>query len=68
MDTLAECCATHGIHCAIGVNEREQDRPGTFYNALLLLGPDGLLWKHRKLMPTHHVRVFHGIGSGDAAR
>ncbi len=65
VDTLAECCATHDIHCAIGVNEREQDRPGTFYNALLLLGPHGLLWKHRKLMPTHHERLFHGIGSGD---
>ena len=28
--------------CAIGVNERELDRPGSVYNTLLLLGPDGL--------------------------
>ncbi len=35
------------------------------YNALLLIGPEGLLWKHRKLMPTHHERLFHGIGAGD---
>ena len=53
------------MHCAIGVNERELERPGTLYNALLLLGPEGLLAKHRKLMPTHHERLFHGIGAGD---
>jgi nitrilase len=62
-ELVAEC-ARHGVHCAIGINERELDRPGTIYNALLLLGPDGLLAKHRKLMPTHHERLFHGIGSG----
>ena len=30
-----------------------------------LLGPDGLLHKHRKLMPTMQERIFHGIGGGD---
>jgi nitrilase len=35
------------------------------YNSLLLIGPEGLVWKHRKLMPTHHERLFHGIGGGD---
>ena len=62
---LVEACAEHGIHVAIGVNEREDDRPGTLYNALLVLGPDGLLLRHRKLMPTMHERVFHGVGAGD---
>src|SRR5436190_4870481 len=64
-DRLADACAAHGIYCAIGVNERESERPGSLYNALLLLGPEGLLWKHRKLMPTHHERLFHGFGRGD---
>ena len=64
-DRLAEACAEHDVHVAIGVNEREADRPGSLYNTLLLIGPDGLLWKHRKLMPTHHERLFHGIGKGD---
>src|SRR5207248_2276870 len=54
----------HDIRCAIGVNERESERPGTIYNALLVLGPDGVTMKHRKLMPTHHERLFHGIGAG----
>ncbi len=64
-DRLAAACAEHEIHVAIGVNERETDRPGSLYNTLLLIGPGGLVWKHRKLMPTHHERLFHGIGAGD---
>jgi nitrilase len=64
VDELVAACAEHGVHCAIGINERELERPGTIYNALLLIGPDGLLAKHRKLMPTHHERLFHGIGAG----
>ena len=62
---LVEACREHDVHVAIGVNEREDDRPGSVYNSLLLLGPDGLLSRHRKLMPTHHERLFHGVGAGD---
>jgi nitrilase len=47
------------------VNKRESDRPGTLYNSLLLIGPTGVLLRHRKLMPTHHERLFHGVGAGD---
>jgi nitrilase len=65
VERLAAACREHDLHCAIGVNEREPERPGTLYNALLLIGPDGLLWKHRKLMPTQQERLFHGIGAGD---
>jgi predicted amidohydrolase len=65
VDRLVAACRRHAIHCAIGVNERELARPGTLYNTLLVLGPDGLLARHRKLMPTHHERLFHGIGAGD---
>jgi nitrilase len=65
VDRLVEACRVHGVHCAIGVNERESERPGSLYNTLLLLGPDGVLLRHRKLMPTHHERLFHGVGMGD---
>jgi predicted amidohydrolase len=65
VDRLADACREHGVYCAIGVNERESERPGSLYNAVLLLGPDGLAWKHRKLMPTHHEKLFHGLGKGD---
>jgi nitrilase len=62
---LVDGCREHDIHCAIGVNEREDERPGTLYNTMLLLGPEGVLHRHRKLMPTMHERVFHGFGAGD---
>jgi nitrilase len=64
-DSLVEVCRERGIHCAIGVNERESERPGSLYNALVLLGPDGVIHKHRKLMPTMQERIFHGVGAGD---
>ena len=62
---LVEACAGHGVHVAIGVNEREDHRPGSLYNTLLIIGPGGILHRHRKLMPTMHERVFHGVGAGD---
>jgi nitrilase len=64
-DRIAGACAELDVHCAIGVNERESDRPGSLYNALLLFGPQGLLASHRKLMPTMHERLFHGVGAGE---
>jgi predicted amidohydrolase len=65
VDRIAATCAEHDLRCAIGVNERESERPGTVYNTLLLIGPDGLLHKHRKLMPTMHEKLFYGFGTGD---
>jgi predicted amidohydrolase len=65
VDELAAACERNGVHAAIGINERDG---GTLYNTLLLLGPEGLLHKHRKLMPTQHERLFHGIGAGDDLR
>jgi nitrilase len=68
VDELAAACARHDIHAVVGINERERERPGSLYNAFLLIGPDGLLHRHRKLMPTQHERLFHGIGAGDDLR
>lgn len=62
---LIAACREHGLHCVIGVNEREDVRPGSLYNTMLVLGPEGVLHRHRKLMPTMHERVFHGFGAGD---
>jgi nitrilase len=62
---LVDVCRQRELFCVIGVNEREAERPGTIYNTVVYLGPSGLLSRHRKLMPTQHERVFHGIGAGD---
>jgi predicted amidohydrolase len=61
-EELAEACERLSLHAVVGINERDR---GTLYNAYLLVGPNGLLHKHRKLMPTQHERLFHGIGAGD---
>src|SRR5687768_6153844 len=65
VDRLADVCRDRELHVVVGVNERERDRPGSLYNAMLTIGPTGLLAKHRKLMPTQHERLFHGVGAGD---
>ncbi len=65
LDRLITVCRQRNLFCVIGVNERESERPGTLYNTLVYLGPTGLLGRHRKLMPTHHERLFHGVGAGD---
>jgi nitrilase len=62
---LVDACRDHHVHCVVGVNERDDDRPGTLYNTMLVLGPGGVLHRHRKLMPTMQERVFHGVGAGD---
>jgi nitrilase len=62
---LVQACAQRKAFMAIGVNEREDERPGSLYNSLLYLGPGGLIHRHRKLMPTMHERVFHGVGAGN---
>ena len=41
----------------------------TYVGTLLYFGPDGrLLGKHRKLMPTNHERLIHGLGDGSTLR
>src|SRR4051812_33184742 len=44
---LIAACAEHAVHLAIGINEREDARPGTLYNTLLVLGPEGVVNRHR---------------------
>ena len=65
VDRIAEVCRARNLYCVLGVNERESDRPGTLYNTIIYVGPGGLLGRHRKLMPTQHERLFHGLGAGD---
>jgi hypothetical protein len=47
VDELVATCLAHGVHLVIGVNERESERPGMLYNAMLWPGPDGLAWASR---------------------
>jgi nitrilase len=68
IDRLVEACARTGLHCVVGVNEREETGSFTLYNSFVVVGPAGVLHVHRKLMPTKHERMFHGQGTGDDLR
>jgi nitrilase len=68
-DRLGEIAREHEVWLVTGVNERDPERPGTLYNALLYHGPDGkLAVHHRKLVPTNHERMIWGQGDGGGLR
>lgn len=59
---LAEATAETGVFVVIGCIERDG---GTLYcTALFLDGKQGLVGKHRKLMPTAGERLIWGFGDG----
>ncbi len=44
-DAIAQACAEHGVHCVLGVLERDRDR---LRNTAVLVGPEGLIGRYRK--------------------
>jgi predicted amidohydrolase len=44
-DALARACATHGLHCALGLLELDGAR---LHNTAVLIGPGGLIGRYRK--------------------
>jgi nitrilase len=68
-DRLGEIARGNEVWLVTGVNERDPERPGTLYNALLYHAPDGTLaLHHRKLVPTNHERLVWGPGDGGGLR
>jgi nitrilase len=62
VDRIGEIAREHALWLAVGANELDG---GTIYNVLLLFSPAGeLVLHHRKLMPTNHERLVHGLGDG----
>lgn len=64
-DALAASCRKHELYLVIGVIEREG---GTLYCTALYLGPEGLLGKHRKVMPTAMERLIWGFGDASTLK
>jgi nitrilase len=65
-ERLGAAARRAGAWVAIGINERATARPGSLWNTLLWLAPDGsVALRHRKLIPTAHERAFWGQGAGD---
>jgi nitrilase len=67
-DLLCKAARKAQSTVTIGVHERSMTN-GSLYNTLLFIGPDGeILGKHRKLKPTNHERMIHGLGDGSTLR
>ena len=67
-DVLCKAAREAKATIVIGLHERSPTN-GSLYNTLLFIGPDGeILGKHRKLMPTNHERMVHGLGDGSTLR
>lgn len=65
-EMLAEWAQRLKLHIVIGVIERDG---GTLYCTSLLFSPeDGLVAKHRKLMPTAMERLIWGMGDGSTMK
>ncbi|MEV5593685.1 carbon-nitrogen hydrolase family protein [Streptomyces sp. NPDC052496] len=60
-DALGALTRELGCHAVVGAVERSGH---TLYCVALFFGPDGLLGKHRKLMPTAAERLIWGLGDG----
>ena len=62
VETIAAATAATGVFAVIGCIEREH---GTLYCTVLFFdGANGLVGKHRKLMPTAGERLIWGFGDG----
>jgi aliphatic nitrilase len=64
IEALERAAIEAGVTAVVGVTERQPGRVGTLYNTNLVLGPEGYLGKHRKLVPTWAERVVWAGGDG----
>lgn len=46
---IAALTRRHSMYVVFGMPERDPDRPGTVYNAVAILGPDGVIGSYRKM-------------------
>jgi nitrilase len=67
-EQLARAAREAGVFVTIGVNERNSESSGSsIFNSLLYFGPEqGLLARHRKLVPTGGERLMWSSGGGDS--
>ena len=60
VDRIAEVCSEPGCGASSGSTSARASGPGRSTTRCSRSGPEGLVAKHRKLMPTQHERLFHG--------
>jgi predicted amidohydrolase len=53
---IEEIAHNSGLHIVFGMPEQSENAQATVYNTAVLVGPDGLIGKYRKMyLPTHSV-------------
>ena len=68
VDRLCQLAAKLGVYIVIGVNESVASSLGTVFNTNLLIGPEGLIARHRKLVPTFAEKLTWASGDGSSLR
>lgn len=67
-ERLCKEAARLGIYIVIGVNESVPYSLGTVFNTNLIIGPEGLTARHRKLVPTFAEKLTWTSGDGSSLR
>ena len=68
IDRLCQVATELGVYIVIGVNESVASSLGTVFNTNLLIGPEGLIARHRKLVPTFAEKLTWASGDGSSLR
>lgn len=68
IDRLCKEAATLGVTIVIGVNESVPYSLGTVFNTNLIIGPEGVIARHRKLVPTFAEKLTWASGDGSSLR
>jgi nitrilase len=68
VDRLCQEAARLGVYIVIGVNESVSYSLGTVFNTNLIIGPEGLIARHRKLVPTFAEKLTWASGDGSSLR
>lgn len=68
VERLCREAAALGVYIVIGVNESVPYSLGTVFNTNLIIGPEGLIARHRKLVPTFAEKLTWASGDGSSLR
>lgn len=68
VDRLCREAERLGVYIVIGVNECVSYSLGTVFNTNLIIGPEGLIGRHRKLVPTFAEKLTWASGDGSSLR
>lgn len=68
VEQLCQEAARLGVYIVVGINERVPYSLGTVFNTNLIIGPEGLIARHRKLVPTFAEKLTWASGDGSSLR